>query len=192
RIEPRERPGRDFSQCGRLRIAEGNAGCSIRQQLAKGDRCRRGSRRHDEYERGLRVDPRSSVESQSLLLEFLDFLNRLREKHIDRSSLFNLPAKRFRRTVHDVYRSTIFALEHRQDFVKCRLQTMGRPNRQGFSLNKLPGCNDTYDATYQSYRHTKFPNSRHGAPLSDPNRQRVLPEELLHEPELISRRDPEW
>jgi len=45
---------------------------------------------------------------------------------------------------------------------------MSRPNRQGFSLNKLPGCNDTYDATYQSYRHTKFPNSRHGAPLSDP------------------------
>src|SRR5437879_749567 len=54
------------------------------------------------------------------------------------------------------------------------LQTMGRANCQGFSLNKAPDPDPTGESTHNSHRDTELSNSHQGAPI----RQRVMPAQL--------------
>ena len=58
--------------------------------------------------------------------------NDVGKKYIDGSSLFNLPAKRLRRTVHNLHRHTIFFLEHAARYLGMPPSNYGPPQPSGF------------------------------------------------------------
>ena len=68
---------------------------------------------------------RHPQQRQPLLMERLHLSPGFRKKHIDRSSLFDLSAKRMRGAIPHLHWHTVFLLKHPQDFLKWRPEALG-------------------------------------------------------------------
>ena len=90
-----------------------------------------------------------AVESQSFLVQVLDFFKPRRQKHIDRSSLFDLPKKRFRWRVHDLITAPPYSRSNiGRISLKAGLKLGGAPTVRGSACTgfQVPddGCQSSY------------------------------------------------
>ena len=64
---------------------------------------------------------------------------------------------------YNLHSHAIFFLEHGHNILEGAFQTMGRCNRQDFSVNSGVGSHQACEAGYEGHRCAKFPNSHHGS-----------------------------